>query len=84
MRCEEEKKQKAQGAILTLNSDYQIETEADAPWRPKSVLSFVDCLDSIRVLMIFVEMGSESAVSKLNCAERSKAHESSRGFDLVW
>ena len=58
------KKNKSQAAILTINSDYQIETEAETPWQPCSVLSFLDCLDSLRVLMIFVEMGSEPAVSK--------------------
>ena len=53
------KKNKAQAAVLTRNADYQIETEAEAPWQPKSVLAFLDCLDSIRFLMMLVEMGSE-------------------------
>ncbi|CAE7947465.1 pkd2, partial [Symbiodinium sp. KB8] len=53
------KKNKAQAAVLTRNADYQIETEAEAPWQPKSVLAFLDCLDSISFLVMLVEMGSE-------------------------
>ncbi|CAE7699540.1 unnamed protein product, partial [Symbiodinium sp. KB8] len=58
------KKNKSQAAVLTINADYQIETEADIPWQPKSVLAFVDCLESIRLLLILVEMGSEASVER--------------------
>ena len=58
------RRNESQAAILTIDSDYQIDTEAETPWQPRSVLSFLECLDSLRVLMIFVEMGSEPAVSK--------------------
>ncbi|CAE7857309.1 unnamed protein product [Symbiodinium sp. KB8] len=58
------KKNKSQAAVLTINADYQIETEADIPWQPKSMLAFVDCLESIRLFLILVEMGSEASVER--------------------
>ena len=52
------KNAKAVSAVLTLNDDNQ----PDAPWHP--TLAFLDCLESIRFLLILVEYGTESAIDR--------------------
>ena len=39
-----------------------VEAESEVPWHPKSVLAFLDCLESIKFAWILVEMASERAV----------------------
>ena len=57
------KRSKQQSTVLTINADNQLEAEEESPWQPKSVLAFIDCMDSIKYLMILVEYGPESAVT---------------------
>ena len=48
--------------VLTINEEHQLEAEPEVPWHPKSVLAFLDCLESIKFAWILVEMASERAV----------------------
>ena len=57
------KKTKAVSTMLTVNEDNQLEAEPEAPWHPKSTLAFLDCLESIRCL-ILVEYGAELAINR--------------------
>ena len=57
------KRSKQPSTVLTINADNQLEAEEESPWQPKSVLAFIDCMDSIKYLMILVEYGPESAVT---------------------
>eukprot|EP00439_Symbiodinium_sp_Y106_P036493 s2038_g4.t1 len=58
------KKAKAVSTALTLNDDNQLEAKPDAPWHPKGTLAFLDCLESIRFLLILVAYGTESAIDR--------------------
>ena len=56
------RKAKLTGTVLTINEEHQLEAEPEVPWHPKSVLAFLDCLESIKFAWILVEMASERAV----------------------
>ncbi|CAE7231016.1 unnamed protein product [Symbiodinium sp. CCMP2592] len=62
--CPAKKRAKTSTAVLTINQDNQLETAPDAQWSPKSVISFLDCLEAIRFAFILVEIGPEPAVCR--------------------
>ena len=47
---------------LGVNSDLQLETEPETPWKPKSQVAILDCLEAIRVALIFIEYAPESDI----------------------
>ena len=60
--CSAKKRARQQTTVLTINAENQLEAEEESPWQPKSVLAFIDCVESIKFLMILVELGPESSV----------------------
>ena len=51
-----------QVTTLVVNSDLQLETEPETPWKPKSQVAILDCLEAIRVALIFIEYVPESDI----------------------
>ena len=47
---------------MGVNSDLQLETEPETPWKPKSQVAILDCLEAIRVALIFIEYAPESDI----------------------
>ena len=58
------KRSRSQEQVTTLvvNSDLQLETEPETPWKPKSQVAILDCLEAIRVALIFIEYAPESDI----------------------
>ena len=57
------RKKSRQGiTVLAINEENQLEAEPEAPWRPKSVLAFIDCLESIRHAYLLL-IGNEQDIA---------------------
>ncbi|CAE7533633.1 unnamed protein product [Symbiodinium sp. CCMP2592] len=53
-----------QVTTLVVNADLQLETEPETPWKPKSQVAILDCLEAIRVALIFIEYAPESDIDE--------------------
>ena len=60
----EEARSRSQEQVTTLvvNSDLQLETEPETPWKPKSQVAILDCLEAIRVALIFIGHAPENEI----------------------
>ena len=57
------KKSRPSATVLAINADHQLEAEPEVPWHPKSVLAMLDCVEAVKVALIFVEFTSETVIT---------------------
>ncbi|CAE7199832.1 kanC [Symbiodinium sp. CCMP2592] len=53
-----------QVTTLVVNADLQLEAEPETPWKPKSQVAILDCLEAVRVALIFIEYAPESDIDE--------------------